>query len=121
MPNDLVTGLMNTLQGFAGQTVTYHRGDASVSVTAVPGRSEYEVDTEYGIERSYARDFIVEAADLIISGSTITPQRGDLIKQTVGDDVLVFEVMAPASGVDCYNLDQTGTSTRIHTKQVDTE
>ena len=121
MTSDLVTGLLSTLQGSLGQAVTYHRGASSVSVTAVPGRSDYEVDTEYGVERSVTRDFIIEAADLVIGGSVITPQRGDQVKQTVGSDVLVFEVMPPADGVDCYNLDQTGTSCRVHARQVDTE
>jgi hypothetical protein len=40
------------------------------------------------------RDFLIQAADLVVGTETITPQRGDQVKETVGSIVTTYEVAA---------------------------
>ena len=55
------------------------------------------------------------AADLVLAGVTVTPERGDQI--TDGGDV--YEVLAPVKE-DVYRwADPCGVTFRIHTKQVE--
>ena len=115
--------LAGQLQSHAGQTVTYSRSGASVEVTATVGQSEYEAsDVENYHTTIKMRDYIVNAADLVINGSAIKPQRGDQIRQVVDGETKVYEVLPPSSNSDVYeNRDGREVIYRIHTKLVDTE
>ena len=108
--------------GCMSETVTYHRGTDWVEVQATIGKTEFEVDKGTGIlQRIESRDFLILAADLILAGQEIEPQRGDRIRETCGDKVYVYEVLAPENE-DCWrHSDPFKKTLRIHTKQVDVE
>ena len=104
------------------QSVTYHRSIDSVAVQATIGRTVFEVDDGTGIlEKIESRDFLMLAADLVLASEVTLPQRGDRIKETAGDKVYVYEVLAPGKEPHYRFSDPYRKTLRIHTKLVDTE
>ena len=118
---DKLAWLWSQQKRHRGITVTYHRGLASIAVTAVMGKTTAEQADQYGIvQKVTCVDFIVEAVDLIVDDTQITPKSGDQIKRTAGYKILVYEVMSPGDrpAVEPSNTPEV---LRIHTKLVDTE
>ena len=106
----------------AGRTVTYCRGEQSVELVATVGRTPFEqVDTYGVVHRVESRDYLIIAADLVLGGVVRMPRVGDRIRETAGDQVRVFEVMAPEGEPPYRNSDPDGITLRIHTKHVATE
>ena len=124
MPDLLRAGsdwLLDQLKTHASRTVTYERGVDSVDVPAVIGRTVFEIDDDHGaIERFESRDFLVQAADLVLAGIPATPERGDRVRETEGSVTYVYEVMAPAGQPHWKFSDAFRRTFRIHTKHVDT-
>lgn len=107
------------LNDHAGLSVVYQRGASSVSITATATMHEYEVvdDDGFGIVM-LSRDYIVHAADMILSGAEIAPRAGDRITETIQGVVCVFEVMALGQKHEYEPLDTDGLMWLIHTKKV---
>ena len=102
--------------------VTYQRGVESVAVQATVGRTVFELADAYGVvERTESRDFLVLAADLVLGGAAVLPERGDRIRETDGAKVYVYEVMAPGKEPHWRWSDDYRRTLRIHTKHVATE
>jgi hypothetical protein len=126
MPDLLRTGsdwLADMLKEHASRPVVYRRGAEEVTVQATIGRTLLKLDDGYGGVRMEwtDRDFLIHAADLVLGTATVLPERGDTVRETVGSQTFVYEVMAPGkepawrwSGVYRKLL-------RIHTKQVGVE
>ena len=110
--------LADQLQEHASRSVVYHRGTQSVAVQATIGRTLLKLDDGYGGVRMQwtDRDFLIPAADLVLNGSTITPQGGDRITETAGLNTSTFEVMAYGSEPPWRYSDPFGKLLRIHTK-----
>ena len=107
---------------FMSRVVGYHRGKDSVDVRATIGKTVFEVDSGYAVlERIESRDYLVPAADLVMAGQVTLPLRGDRIKETDGDKVFVYEVMAPGSEPHFQFSDPYRKTLRIHTKFIGTE
>jgi len=102
------------------KSVMYCRGGESVILPATIGRTVFEVERETGAYEPYeSRDFLISAADLILSGEPVLPVLGDIVKETVDGKVYEYEVMAPGSE-PCWRWSDTYRHTlRIHTKQTD--
>jgi len=106
----------------AASTVQYVRGSRSVEITATIGRTIFEVDNGYGVlVRHQSRDFLALAAELILDGELVLPQRGDRIRETQGQQVFVYEVMAPGKEPCWRYSDPYRKTLRIHTQQIATE
>jgi hypothetical protein len=104
------------------RTVTYLRGTASVELAATPGKTTFQVDNGLGVLESFeSRDYIVTAADLVLDGQRVRPERGDRIRDTVGGTVQVYEVMAPGREQHYRLAGPDQSLCRIHTKLVDIE
>lgn len=110
--------LGNQRKRFLSRPVTYCRGQQSLEIQATVGQTTFEIDDQYGaIEKWQSRDFLVVAADLVLGGMVVEPQRGDKIT----DGSKVYEVLAPGKE-DVFRLsDPYGATLRIHTKQIDSE
>jgi hypothetical protein len=107
---------------FLAKTVTYCRSQAEVEVLATVGRTTFEIESSTGVaERFEARDFIITAADLVLDGVVVLPERGDRIKETVGGQTLVYEVVGPGQEPCWRWSDPYRLAFRIHTKQVDAQ
>ena len=105
---------------YMSRSVTYCRDETCVEVQATIGKWTFEIDDGTGIlERIESRDFLILAAALVLAGEVTLPQRGDRIKETSGDKVYIYEVLAPGRE-DCWRYSDPYRKTlRIHTKQVD--
>jgi hypothetical protein len=101
--------------------VTYHRGNEVVELRATVGRTEFEVEREFGVEKVESRDFLIRSADLVLGAQISQPQRGDRIREPIGDQVVIFEVMAPGDEPPWRYSDPGRRTMRIHTKQVDVQ
>lgn len=104
---------------YVARTVTYRRGGLSVVLQATAGRTEFEQATDYGIAmQSESRDFIVNAADLVLNGARIEPEVGDRIEETIDAVTHVYEVMS-LGGEQCFrSVDADYYALRIHTKRI---
>jgi len=85
-----------SLQGLAGVSVTYTRNTRAVTLTAVPGSTDFEVDTGDIIETMQSRDFLILASELILGGFATLPKRGDTIREVIGGVETTYNVRAPA-------------------------
>ena len=87
-----ILGAISTLLSVAGVAVTYSRDASSVKVTATPGKTDYERESEDGVAiRSQARDFLIRVSDLVAIGE---PARGDTIVEISADgDTHTYEVL----------------------------
>lgn len=105
-------------KSFLSRSVTYTRGAYSVSVAASAGKTVFQIDDGYGAIISVtSQDFIILAADLILNGVVVVPQRGDKIVDTQGG-VLTYEVCAPGKEPDWRYSDNYQRSLRIHSKLI---
>lgn len=116
--------LHRKLKQHAGESLVYSRGAQSVTVTAPMGKTMMRLDnsqTGGAIIEWTDADFLIAAADLVLGGSAVEPERGDKIRWTKEGITRVFEVLAPG-GEPCWRWsDEHQTVYRIHTKQVGTE
>ena len=107
---------------YATRAVCYVRGGQSADVSATVGKTTFEVDDGYGVlVRHESRDYLVLAADLKFGEIPTLPQRGDLVRETQGGQVFVYEVTAPGNEPCWRYSDPYRKTLRIHSKQIDTE
>jgi len=95
--------------------VTYRRGAQEQALSATFGRTQYEVQDDFGlVVAAHVTDFLVAAADFApVFGE---PQPGD---QIIADGV-VHEVMSLGNQGHWRWSDPYRTTMRIHTKEVGT-
>jgi hypothetical protein len=112
---DGVAWLSDQLKAAAGRVVTYQRGSSTADVTATIGRSQFESANQSGVTEVWeSRDYIIPRADLPFGD----PQRGDLVFEQVGGDVLTYEVAAPR-GIPVVHYDAFRYIARVHSKLTD--
>ena len=103
----------------AASVVTYRRGSRSAEVLATVGKTAFELDDGYGVlVRHESRDFLILAADLVLSAQAVLPERGDRIEGKQGEKLFVYEVMAPGKEPCWRYSDPYRMTLRIHAKQV---
>lgn len=106
----------------AGESITYSRGRSSVSITATVGKTLLKLADEYGTRVEWAdQDFLIRAADLVLDGEAVEPQRGDTVRWARGGTTYVFEVLAPGNEPAWRWADEHRTMYRVHAKEVERE
>jgi len=114
--------LADQLKTHASNQISYQRGADQVLVDATIGKTEFEVDDGSGIlQRIQSRDYLIQAADLQLGGVPTLPVAGDRIRETVGNQVFMYEVLAPGNEPPYRYSDPFRKVLRIHTKHVGTE
>jgi hypothetical protein len=111
--------LAGKIKARAAQTVTYRRGADSVSLSATLGHSLLRVTEGDGRTRTIRtdRDFLVTAADLVLSGETVTPARGDAIDLTVGSTAYRYKVLPYGKDEPLWRYSEPSNAImRIHCK-----
>ncbi len=104
------------------RTVTYLRSTESVDLPATIGKTVFEQADEYGvIHRTESRDYLITAAELVLGGTPEQPKAGDRIREAVGEQVFLYEVMAPGGEPPWRFSDTYRRTLRIHTKFVGME
>ena len=125
MPNLLEQGaswLADQLKTHASTEVIYQRGVNQVAVQATIGKTEFEIDDGSGvIQRFQSRDYLIQTADLMLGGAPTLPVAGDRIREAVGDQTFVYEVLAPGNEPHFRYSDPFRKVLRIHGKHVGTE
>jgi hypothetical protein len=112
--------LNNQLQQFASREVVYQRGVSTLIVQATVGRTLLKLDDGYGgvLLQWTDRDFLIRAEDLVITGQTILPQRGDRVHEVQSGVTYTYEVLAPGKEPVWKWSDLYRSLLRIHTKQI---
>lgn len=116
--------LCEQLKSHGSSAVVYKRGASTVTVQAQRGSSEAERnDTSGLVVEIEQRDYLILAADLVLGGVAVEPQRGDKIEDTDASGVTrVFEVLPLMQGEPCWRWsDSYFKKFRIHAKQIDVE
>lgn len=110
------------LKAAAGQTVIYRRGAASVPLSAVKGRSAFEVVDSGGLASTIeSTDYLILPADLVLDGQVTLPAAGDRIDEVSGGITYVHELMN-LPGVPAWKYNDPHRSLlRVHTKLVRTQ
>ncbi len=108
------------------QTVLYVRDTENASyvveLLATIGRTEFEQVDEFGIvHKLQSRDLLIRAADLVLNSELTLPKAGDRVRETVGTQTFVYEVMAPGGDPPWRYSDPYRQTLRVHTKHVSTE
>lgn len=120
--DDFRNTVLGDLEHNYGVPVTYRRGTESVDLTATVGESVVEVADESGfLVREELRDYLIDAADLVLSGVQVEPRKGDRIEETIDGALHVHEVRAPAQEPVFRHSDRARTRLRVHTKLIDEE
>jgi hypothetical protein len=114
-----IAGAFASARGVMGVTVVYRRGSDLVELTALPGSTVYGVaDAEgYIVEKTVHRDYIIEAADLVLNRARVEPTEGDTLEEVIDGERLTFRVVYPDGATDqpfTYS-DTTRTQIRVHT------
>ncbi|MCG3178317.1 MAG: hypothetical protein BIFFINMI_00643 [Phycisphaerae bacterium] len=105
----------------ASRLVLYQRGASSVAIAAGIGRTLFQVDNGSGVIETFeSRDFLILAADLVLGGTVTLPKVGDRIRETQGQTIFVYEVMAPGNEPAWRFSDPYRRTLRIHSKHVGT-
>jgi hypothetical protein len=115
--------LNRKLKQHAGETLVYSRGAHSVEITAPPGKTLLSMNDDLGgvrVEWTDA-DFLIEAIDLVLNGSQVEPERGDLIRWTTGGRTVVYEVTAPQNEPPWRWSDGYRLTYRVHAKEIGVE
>lgn len=110
------TFLARKFKANESRTITYHRLDASVEISATPGRTMLQLQMADGnIEMVWTdRDYTFTKADLVLFGAATEPQRGDWIEDSLDDAVLA--VLPYGSEPLFKPCDEFGIAIRLHTK-----
>jgi hypothetical protein len=110
-----------TVQSVAGKTVSYRSIslNETVSLTAIVGKSTFEIDTDFGLITKQVRDFIIYAPDLVLGSATYEPVVGDRITEIIGDTEYIWETYNPTQSPVFYYTDTSHQYMRIHTQMVD--
>lgn len=120
MPNEMATAqadLMSQMNTAAGETVTYRRGSDDVEITAVVGRTAYELIDQTGSAlQTSSIDFIVAPADLVLDSVTVTPEPGDEIDRTIEGGATATYDVRPDGGLACFQLDPSRMQMRIRAR-----
>lgn len=102
--------------------VTYQRGADTAEVSATIGRTVFELDNGFGLEKVETRDYLVPVEQLVLAGQPTLPARGDRILESDGTQTFVYEVMSPARDKPPWRYsDPFRQAFRIHTKHIDTQ
>lgn len=113
--DDGVAYLNDVLDDQTASDVTYQRGGQSATVSATPGVSVFELDSEFGVLRIESRDYLVTASGLAAFGE---PRRGDRIIESQSGQDVIHEVLEQ-SGVPPFKYSDAGRLRyRIHTKRI---
>jgi hypothetical protein len=121
---DGLTWLRDQLEAHCSQLVVYCRGSYRLAIYATFGRKLLRLSDEAGGGIGFSdRDFLI-GADVLKDegGRPLTPVAGDVIRQYVGHEVLVFEVLPVGGEPEANDASRGhGLMWRCHTKFVATE
>lgn len=119
MLGDGLATLSTIRKAYAGTAVTYYRGALSVGVTATLGHTTHRWSMgAQGTVREVSKDYMIDVADLVLSGSEIVPAAGDRVIEVSGGVTYTHEVMSFGPDPAWRWTDAHRRTWRIHTKEI---
>ena len=121
---DAITKHNTWRKSHTSRSITYARGDDSVVISqATVAQTKSDVQTTRGatgvVIRRAHRDYIFDAADLVLDGSETVPAHDDTITETINGKTVVSRVVGPAMGESCFSyIGPDRAILRVHTKEV---
>lgn len=105
----------------ASVAMVYRRGALSVGLDVTRGRSEYETFDDEGNLVTAVTDatFHVGADKLILGGSIVEPEPGDLLEETTATGTRIYQV-TPSGNRRPFSRDASNQKLQIHTKLIKT-
>ena len=120
MMKDGLQDLRKGMKAKGSESIDYERIGAGkiTGLLVVIGESRFEsLDRDGAVVETKSKDFIISQSDLVIAGEATTPQRNDVIRQTINGKVIEYRSL-PDPGLPHYReTDGYGTAFRIHTKE----
>lgn len=114
--------LAQQLTEHATRSVVYHRGHEQVELPATIGKSAYQLDDGAGMRtRAQVRDYLIDTHLLVLDGLATLPRAGDQVRESDGEKIYVYEVMALGGEPPWRYSDPVRLKLRVHTKLVRTE
>ena len=111
----LLVGAYKANRAVTGRTVVYTQGAGSVTLSCVPGRTQFTSDMGDGVVSYLATDdYLFLVSEMAISGTAITPRKGD----TISDGGVTHTVFCIGPDVQYRYTDQEKKIIRIHTRKV---
>lgn len=102
--------------------VSYRRGLDSIDLVATVGRTLFEQTDQFGaLHRSESRDYLIRASDLVLAGGPATPKPGDVVREDLGTEVLLYEAVALGGEPPFRFSDPDRLTLRLHTKFIGME
>ena len=100
MLEDASTWLRDQRRTHLSESVVYKRGVVTATISnATPGQTVGDTDEQTGLRmRVFRKDWLIDAADLVLSGSATEPQTGDRIEHTISGTTYVWEVAESPGG-----------------------
>lgn len=112
---DAVAASFAVTQAAHGQAATYHRGDTSVDVTAIPSNASWAaLEFEALNLQSDSQAWLVAVVDLA-ELTPAKPLRGDQLRLASGSHAGRYDVL-PEANTQTYRRDPTGTFYEVLTK-----
>ena len=113
---DAESWLADVHKASVSQDVVYQRGSSSVSLKATAGSTDSMQTDQGGVLVGYtSRNWLIQAADLVLDGRTVVPEVGD----TIVHGGRVFRVTTDNSGEKPFrDSGSNGVTWRIYTKVV---
>jgi hypothetical protein len=106
----------------AGGKVAYVRGAQQVEWNVVVGKTAYQATDQRGvIEERDCRDLCGIAAELILGGQRVIPQRGDRIVEATSAGSDTFDLLPLESEKVYRYMDPGRLILRVHTKRIKTD
>lgn len=103
-----------------GVTILYRRGGEEVELTALPGSTNYEsTNADSSLVQVQVRDYLIIAAELILAGEPVLPEREDRIVEEFADGEHTFEVLDIPGQPAWRWSDEQHVRLRVHTKEID--
>lgn len=117
---DAIKAGLRAINDLAAVDIVYIRGESSIEVKAVVGRSPQTVNDEGGLLIDIdSRPYMVMVEDLVIDDAATVPMRGDRIQQTIDGEDLLFEVLPTPGKQESQYSDAGRTQFRINTKRIE--
>jgi hypothetical protein len=103
----------------AGRRVLYVRGPLACEWWVAVGRSLYQAQDDRGvIEERDCRDFCGIAAELMLTGQTVIPMRGDRIVEQTSAGSDTYDLLPLESDKPYRFMDPGKLLLRVHTKRI---
>lgn len=110
-----------SLKRLSGVSVTYRRGESSLSVVATIGQTTRNQNrTDDVVTKFTTRDYLIDASELVLDDERFEPQDGDQIEESFPDGTTrIYEALPLGNEPSSRFSDRHCLTYRIHTELIE--